>query len=120
MEKGKKIVIFGTKAQHLYNCSVYICKLLFTIGDKMAETEIIRIHKPTKLMLERLKIVMEESFDSVIRRMIQTRYEEDFALSAETKGLLDKRMKNVSEGKVFSSSELLERIRSKRAQKDGV
>lgn len=88
-------------------------------GEKMkTESEMIRVKKPTKELLEELKIIERESFDSVISRLLQTKLEEVIEISPETKKELEKRMESVSKGKVISSKELLQRLKEKEVDKE--
>ena len=81
----------------------------------MAEkTELIRISTPTKELLNQLKIIEKESFNSVISRILQTKFEDCLALNKETKAILEQRMKNLAEGKVFSSKDLISKVEKKR------
>ena len=84
----------------------------------MAEdTDLIRIKRPTKELLEQLKIVESESFDAVITRALQAKFEDGLSLNTSTKTLLDKRLNNLQQGNVFTSNQLLARIKLKRQQK---
>ncbi|MBI2658280.1 hypothetical protein HYX08_06340 [Candidatus Woesearchaeota archaeon] len=84
----------------------------------MAEdSDLIRIKRPTKELLEQLKIVESESFDAVITRVLQTKFEDGLSLNSSTKALLDKRWNNLQQGNVFPSNQLLARIKQKRQQK---
>ena len=83
-----------------------------------AESEMIRVKKPTKELLEELKIIDRESFDSVISRLLQTKLEEVIELNPETQNMMDRRLQSVAKGRVLSSKELLQRIKEKRAAKD--
>ena len=77
-------------------------------------SELIRVKSPTKQVLQELKIMEEESFNSVITRLIEDKLEESLELTQETKAKLEQRMKSVKEGKVYSLKELLEKTRKAR------
>ena len=84
----------------------------------MAEdTDLIRIKRPTKELLEQLKIVESESFDAVITRALQAKFEDGLSLNTSTKQLLEKRWNTLQQGNVFPSNQLIARIKLKRQQK---
>ena len=80
-------------------------------------TEVIRVSKPIKSLLNQLKIIEEESFNSVINRILQTKFEDCLELNRDTKMLLNKRVEKMKEGNVFPGKELLGRIKKKRRSK---
>ncbi len=75
------------------------------------KSELIRVSKPTKELLSNMKIIEEESFDSVINRLLQTKVEECIKLNNQTQQVINERLNNVSQGKVISSKELLDRVK---------
>jgi hypothetical protein len=80
----------------------------------MNETEVIRVSKETKELLNTLKIIDAESFGSVVNRVLQTKFEDCIQVNESTQKLLQKRINNIKEGKLFPSRELLDRVRKKR------
>lgn len=77
------------------------------------ESAIIRIKKGTKEVLDSLKLIDRESYDSVIHRVIQYTLEDELELNDNTKKLLNQRMLNLRAGKAMSTQDLLKRIREK-------
>lgn len=80
----------------------------------VGESELIRVKTPTKLLLSELKIVDDESFDSVISRILQTKFEDHLELNEATATTLKQRIEKMRKGDVFSGDELLDRVRKKR------
>jgi hypothetical protein len=77
-------------------------------------TEIIRVSKPTKTLLENLKIVERDTYDAVINRVLETKLEECMQLNPEMTRLLQSRLQRVKEGKVLSGTELVKRFEERR------
>lgn len=88
--------------------------------DPVVGTSTIRVQNETKAILTKLKIVQAESFDDVINRIIQTTLEDNLSLNNETRALLDKRTDKIDKAQVFSGNELLDRIRRRRLEKEGI
>jgi ferritin len=76
----------------------------------MTQTNI-RLKLETKQVLNELKVIERESYDSVISRLIQNFAEEQLELNDLTKSLLQKRLNKVDQGKVLSTKELMKRLK---------
>ncbi|MBU0461372.1 MAG: hypothetical protein KJ574_02170 [Nanoarchaeota archaeon] len=82
--------------------------------DMTVVSESIKIRKDTKQALEQLKLVPQESFDNVIQRLVVSCVDEDLEISDSMKRVIESRLQNVKEGKVYS----LKEFRNKLAKKD--
>ena len=69
----------------------------------------IQIEKEVKRMLEELKIHPRESFNLVIKRLIKEKIDEH-PLSSETIKKIEKALKDVKEGRVFSTKEVKKKL----------
>jgi len=78
----------------------------------------IRVKQGTKDVLDSLKIIDREPYDSVILRALQYMLEDHLELSNSTKELLKKRIDNIGKGEVLSTEDLLKKIREKRGKEN--
>lgn len=69
----------------------------------------IRMQPKLKKELDNLKLIKQEPYENVIKRLIEY-FKENMDLNKETKKLLLKRIKNVEEGKVISTRELYQKF----------
>lgn len=81
----------------------------------------IRMQNKVKKELAHLKIIEQEPYESVIKRLIDC-FKENLELSGSTKELLLERVKNIEEGKVMSTKEIYKKFveNKKKHKKNGV
>tara|TARA_Y100000310_G_C20570430_1_gene757721 strand:- start:903 stop:1160 length:258 start_codon:yes stop_codon:yes gene_type:complete len=80
----------------------------------MEKRTTISVNEDTKKILDSLKIIDRETYDNVILRVVENIIEDQFEINQQTKDLLNKRMENLNKGKVFSTKELIKKLREKR------
>lgn len=74
----------------------------------------IRLKKETKNLLDTLKIIDRESYDSVILRMIEYMLEEKLGFNQKTQSMIMDRLNAAKSGKVMSDEELLKRVKERK------
>ena len=79
------------------------------------ESDLIRIKKPTKELLTSLKLVEDESFDSVINRILEIKIEDCLEISSSVNELLNNRLENIRRGKAKSAKQMLDEFDKKMA-----
>ena len=82
----------------------------------MEKRTTISVNEDTKRILDSLKIIDRETYDNVILRVVENVIEDQFEINQQTKNLLNKRMENLNKGKVFSTKELIKKLREKRGE----
>ena len=82
----------------------------------MEKRTTISVNEDTKRILDSLKIIDRETYDNVILRVVENVIEDQFEINQQTKNLLNKRMENLNNGKVFSTNELIKKLREKRGK----
>lgn len=79
----------------------------------MQDQTMIKIERKTVEVLKSLKIVERESYNEVIRRIIDNYLEDSLELSDKSKLKIKKGLEDIKKGKVLSSSEALEYFNKK-------
>jgi predicted transcriptional regulator len=70
----------------------------------------IQIEDEIKRMLDELKIHKKESYNLVIKRLIESKIDEE-PLSKETIKAIEKSLKEIKEGKVYSTAEVKRKLK---------
>jgi len=82
----------------------------------VASITTVRMQVGLKNELDGLKVIDRESYESVIKRLVDY-FKEDLELSENTKKLINERIKKVDKGKVISTQELLDKLRDNKNRK---
>ena len=69
----------------------------------------IQVEEEVKKMLEELKLHPRESYNLVLKRLIEERIDEE-PLSKETVKNIEKALRDIKEGRVFSSKEVKKKL----------